>query len=370
MTLSERIKKNTEDFLEGKINYLPFPDLGGFTKVFPGLMRGDVSAIIGLPADGKSSLWKRLIVHGGVEWAFKNKKNFHILAFLLEETEIQFDYSLLSYSLWKKHGLRYNLKDFICVGKSVDPKHFPQIEDAEKRVNIIKSYVTCYDNIMNSYGIYKAVRDFAWERGKFYKGDVLLTDKNELTEGGWTKYVPDDPDEFIVIAIDHLLQLHPQKNQKDISQAIGDLVEDLRAYAAKHFNYSVVFLQHAASSVESSDNRQRQEVLPNITNLARNTEVGRSFLNIISVTNINRTNTVGPGNTGIQSWDGINVPKMGNHMRVINISKSRYGESNVNFPLWFDGKVGEFEAIDKSNLNKYYDRVKSYSQPIKNDLFQ
>lgn len=361
MTLTERIKKNTQDFKEGRINYLPFPDLGEFTKSFPGLMRSDVTGIMALPADGKTSLWKKLIVHGGVEWAFKKKKNFHILAFLLEENTSQFDFSLLSHCLYKKHGLRYNIKDFLAIGKCVNPEHFSLIEDAEKRVNTLKSYMTCDDNTLNSYGIYKAVRDFAWSRGTFYSGDVRLTNPDMIKQGGWTRYEPNDPEEFIVVVVDHLLQLHVQQNQKDISQAIGDLVEDLRAYAAKHFGYSVVFIQHAASSVESSDNRQRQEVIPGITNLARNTEVGRAYLNLISVTNINRTNTIGPGNTGIQIWDGINVPRLGNHMRVIAITKSRYSEANVNFPLYFDGKVGEFEAIDKKDLNKYYERVKLYS---------
>lgn len=361
MSLSQRIKQNAEEFLSGKINYLPFPALGEFTKNFPGIMRSDVSAFIGLPADGKTSLWKKLIVHGGVEWAYKNKKNFHILAFLVEENKSQWDFSLLSHVLWKKFKLRYNIKDFLAIGKCIDLQHLPQIAEAEKRVNLINSYVTCYDNILNSYGIYKTVRDFAWSRGKFYHGDTLITNSSMLKDGGWTRYIPDDPEEFIVIAVDHLLQLRPQQNQKDISQAIGDLVEDLRAYAAKHFGYSVVFIQHTASATESSDNRQRQEVIPTITSLARNSEVGRSYLNVFSVTNINRTNAVGPGNTGIQNWEGINVPKLGNHMRVVGIIKSRYSDANINFPLWFDGKVGEFEPIDKTKLNTFYDRTKLYS---------
>lgn len=361
MNLLSRIKKNHEDWKEGKINYLPFPVLGEFTKWFPGLMRGDVTALTGTASSGKTSLLKWLIVYNAVKWAIKHKKNLKIIFFGLEESRILFEYSLLSMCMWDMFGLRYNVRSFECIGEQVNPEHFDKIEQAQRRVNTILTYVDYYDNLYNAYGIYLTVRNYAWEHGQFFLGATRLTNPTMIKSEGWDRYEPSDPEEFVIPIIDNLNVIHPEgKDTEHI--AIAKTVEYMRAYSAKHFRHSPVIVHHQDNTSEDSDNRKRKEVLCTLQGLAKNKEVNRLYLNVIGLTNLQRTNTVGEGNTGIQMWKGVHIPSMGNHSRVINIMKNRYGAVDVNDVIFFDGKVGHFETLERTKLTDYYNRVKKYNQ--------
>lgn len=360
MSLSQRIKQNVDDYEKGVINYLPFPKLGKFTQWLPGLMRGEVTCFTGTASSGKTSLVKWLVVFNGIKWAILNKKRFHIIYFGLEESEQVFWYSMLSWVLWEKFKLRYNIRDFECIGTCVKREHFGMLDEAEKIVDRMRPYVTYYDSIYNSIGMLKAVREYAFNNGTFFHKENKLEGIEQLSKG-WNHYEPNDPNEFIVPIYDHLAILHTQDNQSE-HQAIADVVEHARAYAAKKFNYLPVLIQHQDNTTEGNENRRNHEVLCTMSGLAKNKEVNRSYLNLIGITALNRTNEVGGGN-GIQMWEGVNIPKLGNHSRTINILKNRFGHVGGNETVFFDGKCCNFEPLDKTKLNTYYDRTKLYSNP-------
>lgn len=201
LNLTEKIRQNHEDFIAGKINYLPFEPLGKFTEWFPGLMREELTCFTGTPASSKTSLVKKLVIHDGIKWAIKNDRKLHILYFGMEESKNQFLYSLMSYQGFIMHGLQYNIKDFLGIGRTIDIQDIGKIKEVEGRVEKMLPFITYHDNIFNSYGIWKAVRDFAAKRGKFmFKGIPL---SNISAENSWDSYEPDDPDEFVVVVIDH-----------------------------------------------------------------------------------------------------------------------------------------------------------------------
>lgn len=350
LNLTSKILKNHEDFIEGKINYLPFNPLGKFTEWFPGIMRGDVTGITGTPASSKTSLSKFLIEHSGIPWAVNNNKNFKVIRFNLEESQDQYGYSLLSYRAWRDHGLQYNIKDFISVGRTINRDDLPLLQKAEQRVDKMFEYIECVDTIYNSWGIWKYVRDFASKRGKFYlHGQYLPYDR--ISEG-WDKYVPDDPDEFIVIVVDNLSYIVKSKDEENDHKAIWNTVEYLRKYAANKLNYSVVFLQHQDATSENQESRRDHTILPTEQGLAKNKEVRFAYLNLIGIANPNKVNVAGAQPT-LRIWDGYDLTKMGNYLRTINILKSRFGESNVHSSTLFTGRTGWFDKLPVLNTPEY-----------------
>lgn len=363
MKLSEKVSQNRTNFLENKIDYLPMPkSLGRISEWMPGFVKHDISCFTGTPSSGKTSLAKFIFLHNGVKWAIDTKRDYHVLYFGLEEVLEELEWSLLSYQLYRKKGLRYNIRDFTGVGSTVEIDHIPLIEEVEKNVDIIKSYVTYYDNIFNSYGIYKQVREFARSRGKFYLGDVCLTDKQLIEGEKWDKYVPNNPHEFIVVVLDHLLDMIPQKDEKDLADAMNNIVKNLKNFAAKLFGYCVVVVQHQDNSVDNFERRQAQDILCTIPNLARNKELARQYKNLIGVTNLNITNATN-NNQGINIWNGHRIQPFGNFSRVLNIIKNRFGPKDVNELLFFDGKVGSFEQLPQPNsqeINQLVEKIKTF----------
>lgn len=355
LNLSERILKNHEDFLEGKINYLPFSPLGQFTTLFPGLSRGEVTCFTGTPASSKTSFVKKLIIHDGIPYSIKNNKNFHIKYFGLEESSQQFLYSLLSYQGFVKHGLQYNIRDFEGIGRTIEKKDFQAIQDTETRVEKMLPFISYHTNTYNSYGIWKIVRDFAAKRGKFFLEGKQVDVIN--SNSSWDTYVPDDPEEFIVIVIDHLLLLRAQKDEKDQAEAMWNTIENLRAYAANKLNYSIVAIQHQNADSENQDSRKEGTILPTENGLARNRELSRSYLNIIGIANPNKANQGGVSQ-GIRVWDGHNLGIWNNYLRTVNILKSRFGESNVHDSFFFGGRTGWFQTIPPVGSPEYQEFLK------------
>jgi len=356
MRLIDRIQKNHENFVTGKINYLPFGNLGKFTEWFPGIMRGEMTGITGTPASSKTSVIKHFIIHQGIPWAINNNKNFKILYFGMEESKIQFQYSLLSYQAFIKHQLQYNIKDFESIGRTIDIKDLSLLENAYKRVEKMLQYIVYIDNTYNSYGIWKKTRDFAEERGTFYLKEKVVKFVGE--DNTWDTYVPNDPEEFVVLVIDHLLLISPQKNERDQAEAMWNTVENLRRYAAVKLNYSVICIHHQNADSENQDSRRANTILPTENGLARNKEIARSYFNLIGIANPNKINTAGTQPI-LRIWDGHNLEYFNNYLRTFNILKSRFGESAVHDTVFFAGRTGYFKTLPKINTPEYNNFLKT-----------
>ena len=361
MSLTEEIQKNRESYLSGKLNYVPFNDLGKFTQLFPGTMRGDVTCITGSTSVSKTGLSRYLIEHSAIPWAINNKKNVHVIRFGLEETPIQYDFTLLSYRIFKNIGVEYNLRDFLAIGRTVEEAHLPDIKKAEDQVKMMKKYVTYESNVFNSYGFWKHTRNFAANRGKFYLKGKEVGIEGTGIESGWDEYRPNDPDEFVIVIVDNLSYVTKQKDEKDQSEAIWNTVENLRKFAANKLNYCVYFVQHQNSESENQESRKDKLILPTESGLAINKQVARGYLNLIGVANPNKVNTSGV-DTPLRNWDGHDLKLWGNYLRTVNILKSRWGNTNENASIFNAGRSGYFSEIPKGGTIEY----KNFIDNLKN----
>jgi hypothetical protein len=334
-------------FVEGKLNYLPINPLGKFTEWFPGFMRGDITCLTGTPSSSKSAFSRFLIEHSAIPWAIKNNKNFHLIKFGLEESKTQYEYTLMSYWLYKQWGVEYNIRDFEAVGRAVEEKHIPWINESEDLMLKMMKHINYEDSVYNSFGIWKTVRNFAANRGKFFKDG-----KEVDVEKGWDEYRPDDPEEFVVVVVDNLSYVSAQENEKDQWWAIWNTVENLRKYAAIKLNYIILFLQHQDSTAENQESRKTFNILPTENGLGVNKSVSKAYLNLIGIANPNKANTAGV-DYHIRNWGGHDLKTFENFLRTVNILKGRWGTTNVNDTVFNAGRCGYFDTIPKTGTPEY-----------------
>ena len=358
MSIIDRIKKAKVSLQAGDLPYIPHPpELGGFTKVFPGRLKGDVTCVTGSTGSAKTSLTKYLIFKA-IEWAIKNNKNYHVIWFGLEESKEQFEFTLLSWLLYKESRgkTRYNIEHFEGLGKTVNDADLPYIELMEDTFDKFMSYVSFHDLTLNSFGIYKEVRDFARSRGTFYYKNTPLTLEDLQAQRKWDRYQATDEKEYIEVVVDHISLLTVQKDEKDTREAMTNLLKHLRIHAAKMFKYSVVIVQQQALEMENLDHIKEKYVYASVQGLGNNKELSRDYLNIIGITNINK---VGIKIAEVENGS-INVSGLQDFQRVIGILKRRYGKANKKYLTYFDGCVGWFHEIDVLNIQKYTEQIKKY----------
>ncbi len=357
MTIFQRLEENKKVFLAGGVTCIPYR-LERFKDKIPGLIKGDITCVTAGSGVGKTTISKELMIFGAIEYAIEKKLNFKVIAFLLEESILRFEYSILSYLAYKRFGLRYNVMEFEAFGKAIPDDDMRKIQSLESEHKLFKSYIIPFDNIYNSFGIYKEVRDIARQRGTFLLGDTELTSGSLINGDKWNRYVPKDPEEFMTVYIDHISELSKQNDEKDLHEAMKNTVKHQANYVAKFFNYHVGIIQQQDSSKESLDSIKEDEVFASLNGLANNKELQRVYFNVIGITNLNRFKG------RFSRWEGYPMAEFGNYGRVIEILKQRYGSVNERMALYMDGKTGIVKSMpkpeDKETIKRILDKIKSF----------
>jgi energy-coupling factor transporter ATP-binding protein EcfA2 len=343
-----KIIANKQDILQGKTKVIPC-SINRFSKEFAGIRRGDYICFTGNTSSGKTTLTKKLAVWDAIEYAIKHNLDLRILYFGLEESEEEFEYSLMSYLLKTRFGLRYNILDFEFITDGVKDEDLSKIEEIEHVFKQWRSYIDYYDNIYHPYSIYSKVKEFAESRGRFVITNPAHTN--------WDKYVPNNPDEFIIVIVDHLSLVLPEKshgNQLDL--AMQSMSSYLRQYVSKKFKYTAISVHQQMAASEDLDHVKEKAWMPSLNGLADNKRVGRDYLTVIGIGN--------PKRYGISSFGGYS--QLGDYdgfMRFLVIRKQRYGPVDSYIGITMDGKTGTIKAAppptEIESLKQLKDFIKS-----------
>lgn len=345
MSLSERILTNQKNVEQGRHNYIPNPpEFGILTEEWPGRLKGDLTCLTAGSSVGKSTM-ARFMVFRTIDWAIKNNVKYKCLYFALEESVLQFQYALLSYLLYKIYKIEYNIEHFEAVGRKVDPKHYKYLVELDPIIEQYMSYVIVVDNINNSYGIYKYIRDYAKTVGKFFnKNHEEVTFDLETNDTAWKYYElnPENEDMFIEILIDHLSELSPQTNEKDVANAMENLTRDLRHSVTKRMNFMVIIIHQQMLELENLEHIKSSMIWPSLQGLGDNKRVGRTYLNIIGICNPARYDF-----KKIKVSSGtFDLEELGFYQRCFNVIKRRYGKVGLKSISGFLGCAGHFTKID------------------------
>ena len=255
----KQIEQNIIDKKNGVVKAIPC-SLDRFQAVWPGIIKGDYICFTGSTSSGKTTLAKKIAVFDSIEYAIKINLDLKILYFGLEESEEQFGYSVLSYLLKKNYGIRKNIIDFLCIKESLPKDILDKIEELQDEYNTYMSYIKYYDT-SNPFGIYHDIREFASERGTF--------NKTKPTDQHWSSYTPNNPNEFILVIVDHVSLLSTEeKHGNKLDLAMQDLSMYLRMFVNKKFNYTAIVIHQQMSESEDLDHIKNKRWMPTLQGLA------------------------------------------------------------------------------------------------------
>lgn len=173
-----------------------------------------------------------------------DKVRVKVLYFNLEENQERVVQRFMSYLLYKYKGMRYSPRDLRST-KNVMPLEVLNLFDTEFRsiMDFFESNVV-FSTTGNATGIYKECKAFMEERGTVYK--KTYTKKNDFgvpeEHQQFDYYVPKDPDEYVIIFIDHIGIIDTEKGMS-LKQSIDKLSEYLSKYLRNRYHCSPVVIQ-------------------------------------------------------------------------------------------------------------------------------
>lgn len=353
----EQIVNRRDRLLKGNINCIPwgFPR---FEEENPGIEQGRYYLISANSKVGKTQIADWLFLYNTIQQVLENnlKIKLKIFYFSLEMTKEEKMLSAFANILYIKEGLRIAPKDLKSTKADrilsedvllIIEKYKPYFEKIEEIVEFI-------DDVRHPFGIYNLVREYALANGTVHYREIDIDGKITKVED---YYEPNNPDEYVMIMIDHISLISPEKRngvQLTLHESISVLSSDYLIKLRNRFNYIPVVIQQQSAAQESVDNKKANKLKPSLDGLADNKLTGRDANVILGL--------FSPFRHEIPEYMGYDVVFFKDNIRFLEIMGGREGGAGVTCPLYFDGAVNYFKELplskDQENLNKVSNFIK------------
>jgi hypothetical protein len=352
------LKENRQNRLDGKVNCIPWIDMKKLSSVIPGIERGKYWIVTGASKSAKSQITDHLFVNQPFKYYLKQKQEggtlkLKIFYFSLEMTAPAKILQNISNRLYHE----FNIIKSPVELKSVYENYILE-EDILNKINTLDPFfdefgkvITYITSVGNPFGIYSYMRNYAETNGYFVDKngvelDMNLIKKNdEETTFKIDRYIPHDPEEYVIVITDHLKLLKTEKGNS-LYQAINDHSSRYSVRLRNRFNYIVVDVQQQTPLQEQQQFYQGQSILdklkPTMDGLDSNKSTGQNVDYLLGI--------FAPSRYKVDEYQGYNISQDGNgfrdRYRELSLIFSRDGRGNIADDLFFNGATNFFCEIE------------------------
>lgn len=349
------IVNNRDRVLSGKLNAIPF-GFDRFEQYVPGIMQEVMYLVSASSGIGKTQITKHMFLNSPINYIRNNPDSglsLKIFYFALEESEEEFYINLIANKLKIDYGLNIDSNDLLSRRKkTIDEDVLKKIVETEEYFKSFRTYVEVIDSVHNPFGIFKHVREYARNNGKYYLDgkEVDPTKPSDSNKPIFDKYIPNNPDEYVIIIVDHIGLFSFSENDTLHSAMSKWSIDYCRKQLSKHYKYICVNVQQQMGDQEKQQFTFRgdnivNKVKPTLNGLADNKLVQRDHHVVLGL--------FAPDRYGIDEYQGYNIDLLQDSFRSLMILKNRIGVPNKEVPLYFDGATNIFKELPKSEDMNY-----------------
>lgn len=351
----ESIQTKRDRILSGKINCIPW-GLPRFEEHNPGIEQGKYYLVTANSKVGKTQITDFLFLYNVAKHLIDNGLNVSakIFYFTLEMNKEEKMLACFANILYEKEGIRISPTDLKSTRAS---KVLPQeildiLLEYEPYFKKIEEIVEFIDDIRHPTGIFNVVKKYALANGTV-KTRKILIDGEEQTVADY--YVPDNPEEYVMIIIDHVSLITPEKKdgiQMNLQDSIAMLSSRYLITLRNRFNYIPIVIQQQASAQESVENKKANKLKPSLDGLG-DCKLTQRDANVIF-------GLFSPMRHEIPTFGGYDVTFFRDNIRFLEIIGGREGGAGNTAPLYFDGAVNYFKELPKPDDAMGMTQVESF----------
>ena len=327
MNITESLYAAIEKGREGKSQGYSI-GLPKLEEVIDGVTKGTYFLLGGESGTGKSRLALYSFVYRPLMEHLDDKK-FKVTFFSLEMNPDMILCILLSMYLYEKYEIRLSVKQILSIKRNyiLDDKNYNIIKECRPWLDKVEQIIEIYDKNNNADSIYATLMTSLEKDGVFKE-----TDKRKI-------YIPNDPELIHVVIVDHLGRIFPT-NGRSLKEEMDRTSKYL--YSLKNrTGISPVIIQQLNRSIQSMDRRRENMMCPQTSDFKDSNcsiEDAEVVLAIFS-----------PNKAKMSSYRGYDIKTLKSHFSTLTVLKSRYGESDVEDALFFDGKCNMWSELPKSD---------------------
>lgn len=302
MSIFKRVKNSIKSAQsrrkQGKYNCIPFP-FPRLSRYLPGIMKGVYYCVTAGTGEGKTQFTKFTFVKSVYKF-YKENPNCgvkpHIIYFLLEESKEDFISSMIIDELWLRHAIRIDMYDLQSSRQALSETIIEKLDELEEYFAEFEQVVELIDTISNPTGIFKHIREYSRNHGVHYytllhnPGSRVIPLQEYLSlsnEGkkGWkySHYIPNDPDEHVLVIADHLSLLSTEKGANTLHAAMQKLSSEYFVMQVlKHYKYTVVGVQQQQMSGQNVEHFKAGLLEPSLAKMGDNKLISRDRLDLLN----------------------------------------------------------------------------------------
>ncbi len=344
--VKEELKKNKQDRLDGKDILIPWNGLPKLCTVLPGIQKGRFVITTANSKVGKTQISDYLFLYEPLDYVISNPKTpikLKIFYFSLEMSKEDKILQMISNKIYKdkQHVISTdNLRSYF-KGYILEDRVEQLIDSYKDYFEKVEKFVTFIDDTRNPYGIYKTMRTYARENGKFYQNGGAEVDPEKEY---YDYYKPNDENEHVIVHIDSLNLLQAEKGQT-LWDAMFKFSSDYCIKLRNRFNYTICAIQQQAADQEKQQFNFRgdsivDKIRPSADGLADCKLTGRDCDMMIGL--------FAPSRYKITEYAGYNISKLKDNYRELSIIFNRRGSGSINLDLYFEGASNFFRELDSS----------------------
>ena len=309
----------------------------------------------------KTQIADWLFLYNTIQQVIDKKLNIRlkVFYFTLEMSKEQKMLAAFSNILYIKEGIRVSPKDLRSTKEDniLSEDVLNLIKKYEDYFNKIEEIVEFVDSVRNPYGIFKFVKDYANEHGVQHKKKIKINSDEEIEIDDY--YEPNDPDEYVMIIIDHVSLISPDSEdgrKMSLHESITKLSSDYLIRLRNKYKYIPVLIQQQAAAQESLDNFKSNKLKPTADGLGDNKLTFRDADVILGL--------FSPYRHEIREYMGYDITFMKDNIRFLEIIGGREGGGGETCPLYFDGAVNYFKELPKPGSTEELSVVYNYIKHV------
>lgn len=330
----ERLKQNFQEEIErGKLGLNEGLPMGfnRLTSAICNVQRGRYDLWGGGTGTGKSSAVLDAYVINPIHYLMENPDSPYKLTvkyYNLEMPTLAIMAKLIARKIFEDTGGRITLSVNKIYGRGnyrMTQEEEILVQEAHGYFYKLLEYVDFVEGNLSPKFIYKDLMDLARSKGVFEE------------ESAFHSYRPHNPNEIIVVIIDHIGLISPNREHEgNKKKAIDDLSEMLIKFR-NHCKFSPVLISQFNRSIEGMDRKANSHPDPQLSDFKDTGNPSQDADTVISLFN--------PLRHRLTEHNGYDMEVYGRFYRGLSVLKNRDGVDNVDIAMGFIGAIGKMKEL-------------------------
>lgn len=330
----DKLREEVEDGMNGRNSGIPM----GFERLnrYVSIRKKIMTLIFGASGSGKSAFAHSAYILHPFDYLLEHpstKASLKVILFSMERSSTYILAKWISRRIFLEHGILIPIPKLLgwWENNRLTKDEHDLFLTTKDYVDHLLTVVDIIDGPQNPTGIYKYVKGYAEENGVFESVDEYKK-----------IYIPNNPDEIVLVIQDHIGLTKPEKGQNK-KEAI-DKLSEYNQWFRDQLGYAPILISQLNRNLNNPIYQKMDNFEPTIDDIKESGNPGEAADIVLSLFDPLRYRTQDPSykvNNFIDPRTG------GNFFRSIKVLKNSYGEDSVRMGMAFQGAIGGFKELPK-----------------------